>query len=275
MTWIDWAQAVPIGTILYCLGLYEYNTHDIWPSFFVIDRSKALKSGFTYTAPTLLSSAWSAKCIYSLLRIWHDTLGEPTPKYTGNSFSSYHGSDYPRLRPLVDFCFGIYHRLGKIVMAEFWLAGLELGVFALVLALKQIARALLNPHQPSRWNPAQRWPRSVLSGSSLRVVRTIINYTIHISIHLYLINILILLILLWAPVIIYSDMLSSPHFETFPVKGLASLAAASGILLLNGVLIYSYILMIVGYLYVTALLLCGIFFCGSSMLEAPANYLGT
>ncbi|KDR78123.1 hypothetical protein GALMADRAFT_1302408 [Galerina marginata CBS 339.88] len=37
MTWTEWALAVPVTTILYCLGLYEYNSSNMWPYFFEVD----------------------------------------------------------------------------------------------------------------------------------------------------------------------------------------------------------------------------------------------
>ncbi|KDR70539.1 hypothetical protein GALMADRAFT_877852 [Galerina marginata CBS 339.88] len=43
VTWSDWALAVPVTTILYVLGLYEYNSSSIWSHFFVEDRSRDIR----------------------------------------------------------------------------------------------------------------------------------------------------------------------------------------------------------------------------------------
>ncbi|KDR74244.1 hypothetical protein GALMADRAFT_572950 [Galerina marginata CBS 339.88] len=57
LTWTDWALAVPITTCLYILGLYEYNSLNVWSSFFQADQSEILYSAtifIKYIAEILL-----------------------------------------------------------------------------------------------------------------------------------------------------------------------------------------------------------------------------
>ncbi|KDR71381.1 hypothetical protein GALMADRAFT_159537 [Galerina marginata CBS 339.88] len=65
VTWTDWALAVPITTSLYVLGLYEYNSLDVWSSFFVTHRSKIIYSVGTWAA-ILISFAWVLAWCYVL-----------------------------------------------------------------------------------------------------------------------------------------------------------------------------------------------------------------
>ncbi|KDR70538.1 hypothetical protein GALMADRAFT_877822 [Galerina marginata CBS 339.88] len=44
VAWTDWALAVPVTTLLYILGLYEYNSSNMWSDFFIVDRSQGFHS---------------------------------------------------------------------------------------------------------------------------------------------------------------------------------------------------------------------------------------
>ncbi|KDR66989.1 hypothetical protein GALMADRAFT_258652 [Galerina marginata CBS 339.88] len=44
VTWLDWFVGVFMATSLYILGLYEYNSSNIWPAFFAHDQTRLLHS---------------------------------------------------------------------------------------------------------------------------------------------------------------------------------------------------------------------------------------
>ncbi|KDR77465.1 hypothetical protein GALMADRAFT_155389 [Galerina marginata CBS 339.88] len=75
MTWTDWALAVPVTTILYVLGLYEYNSFNLWRSFFVVDQSPSLYTvcvGLLCTLGAFLSTKWVLAFGHALWYILYD-----------------------------------------------------------------------------------------------------------------------------------------------------------------------------------------------------------
>ncbi|KDR67383.1 hypothetical protein GALMADRAFT_161645 [Galerina marginata CBS 339.88] len=66
VTWNEWAFAVPVTTFLYVLGLYEYNSLNRWPTFFLVDHShkiymtgSGMKTVIKYTVGPLICVGWT------------------------------------------------------------------------------------------------------------------------------------------------------------------------------------------------------------------------
>ncbi|KAH9481040.1 hypothetical protein JR316_0005559 [Psilocybe cubensis] len=74
-TWTDWLLGVAATTCLYVVGLYEYNSVDMWHTFFVVDQSHAIMSiskATMYIGGITLSAAWCFGCLYGIHIYWRD-----------------------------------------------------------------------------------------------------------------------------------------------------------------------------------------------------------
>ncbi|KDR71468.1 hypothetical protein GALMADRAFT_253773 [Galerina marginata CBS 339.88] len=184
MTWIDWVQAVPFATVLYCLGLYEYNDSNIWPSFFVVDQRGALislKRSLKYLLSIALSMAWIFYFWYMLSLVWRD----PSP-FANSTLIHGDGSSKGLLRTQLDRFYDLSCKLILEELLVVFIAG-GLAVLFLVLDAATLAISTSGPFRRpfrERFIPIPKFATSFVEWVIMSII-TLFVFCVHLSVHLF------------------------------------------------------------------------------------------